>query len=155
MKLSVGKVVYVLDKKTHSVVPCQVVEVISSVTLDGEAVKNIVTSPSGKKIVLEDYNATWFESYEKAYDYLREAALELVSHTMRKASEVAFSSFGVRVDNHHQETDEKPQKSELDFQKLPENSEQNKGPDLDPEQVFVDIGGQQVKVTLPKELTYE
>jgi hypothetical protein len=154
MKLSVGKVVYVLDKKTHSVVPCQVVEIISSVTLEGEAVKNIVTSPTGKKIVLEDYNATWFENYEKAYEYLKEAALELVSHTMRRAGEVAFASFGVKPVDLETNDEKSPDQSlGLEAHTLVIDPETKN--DLEPEQVFVDIGGQQVKVTLPRELSHE
>ena len=157
MKLSVGDIVFVLDKKSKAVVPCQLVERISSVTLAGENVKNIAVSPGGKKFKLEEYDAPWFENYETAYDYLRETALKLVDDTMKRALGSAEKNFGYT----HQA------KPSVDLSALPEEkpAESNISQDdhdksiddslLQSEQVFVDIGGQQVKVTLPKEFVNE
>ena len=148
MNLVVGDVVFVLDKKTQAVVPCQLVERISSVTLQGEATKHIAQTPGGKKFTLEEYESVWFENYEKSYEYLKEAALRLVDSTMQKAVRSAESSFGYKlkelVPTHL---------SENSFDATDEEATQVEGEEIpsDSDQVFVDIGGQKVKVTLPKE----
>lgn len=152
MKLSVGDVVFVLDKKSQAVVPCQLVERISSVTLNGEDIKNIVSTPTGKKFTLEEYDSVWFESYDQAYDYLKKAAISLVDATMTRARDVCEKSFGYTIS-----TD-----SDLQIKEAHDNHEEasefkeveNTSPtelSSETEEVFVDLGGQKVRVTLPKE----
>lgn len=151
MKLSVGDVIFVIDKKTQAVVPCQLVEIISSVTLEGEQVRHIASTPGSKKFTLEEYDSLWFESYEKAKSYLTNAALELVDSTMKRAEEAAIRTFGYTPNNSLYDAGEIPaaEKDESSY------SSSMEGNISDTEQVFVDIGGQQVKVTLPKELINE
>lgn len=145
MNLNVGDVVFVIDKKTQSVVPCQLVERISTITLEGEEIKHIACTPGGKRFDLTEYSSAWFETYEKTEEYLTSAALDLVSITMKRAEEAASKSFGYERTNGINPP-------------LPDNS-----PDLETEigaeksasesdQVFVEMGGQKVRVTLPKEL---
>ena len=144
MNLSVGDVVFVLDKKTQSVVPCQLVERISSVTLEGEKIKNIASTPSGKTFVLEEYDSTWFESYRQAHEYLSEAAMKLVEATMNRARVQAEKSFKYSFKT-LEVTPTKP------IQEALEEIEEVQQVSGEKEQVFVDMGGQKVKVTLPKE----
>jgi hypothetical protein len=151
MKLSVGNVVYVLDKKTQAVVPCQLVERISSVTLNGEVIKNIASTPSGKKFVLEEYVSPWFENYDLAHEYLRNAALDLVKNTMNKAKEVAIKTFGHDSFNSKLEVKDNSQHADFNDSSSDENPTTLALENHD--EVLVDIGGQQVKVTLPKEYT--
>lgn len=146
MKLSVGDVVFVMDKKTQAVVPCQLVERISSTTLTGEEIKNIAATPSGKTFTLESYEAPWFSSYDEAYDHLKDAALSLVDATMKKAAKAAQKSFNVRSEQITFD-EVRQQSASLSTDKMPDP--------ISSEQVYVDIGGQQVKVTLPKELSNE
>ena len=145
MNLVVGDIVFVLDKKTHAVVPCQLIERICSTTLAGEEVKNIASTPGGKKFTLEEYDAPWFESYDSANEYLRDAALKLVESTMNKAAMVAESSFGYSIlpktDSSTKEDNSEPETLQDSTEKL----------NLETENVFVDIEGQRVKVSVPKE----
>jgi len=148
MKLSVGDVIFVIDKKTQAVVPCQLIEIISSVTLEGEQVKHIASTPGSKKFTLEEYDSLWFESYEKAKSYLTNAALKLVDSTMKRAEEAAIKTFGYAPLRPAEEVSTEEQ-AESSYSSSQETNIS------DTEQVFVDIGGQQVKVTLPKELANE
>jgi len=151
MNLSVGDVIFVLDKKTKAVVPCQLVERISSVTLTGEEIRNIVSTPSGKNFNLEEYESPWFDSYDSAEKYLLNAAIELVSSTMKRAEEVAVKAFGHSSKN----LDPPISESSLDSEDVDLRSKEKSLNIEETDQVFVDIGGQQVKVTLPKELINE
>ena len=152
MKLSVGDVVFVLDKKSQAVVPCQLVERISSVTLDGEDIKNIVSTPTGKKFTLEEYDSVWFESYDQAYDYLKKAAISLVDATMARARDVCEKSFGYTIPRGRevQAKESHDNRIEESESKEPENVP-GTALSSETEEVFVDLGGQKVRVTLPKE----
>jgi len=152
MKISVGDVLFVLDRKTRAVVPCQLVEIISSITLDGETTKHVVVTPSGKKrFQIEDHPSPWFETYRDAHNYLKEAALKLVEDTMNKARKVSMDSFGVDVRSRQEsfisssaeEYHSENQKSSQTTLDLEDHSET----------LYVDMGGQKVKVSLPKELS--
>ena len=143
MKITVGDIVFVLDKKTRAVVPCQLVEIISSITQEGESVRHVVVTPTGKKrFEIESHTAPWFETHEKAHEYLKTAALKLVDDTMKKAKKVAFESFGVDVEG--------------SISPVPEEvvGAPNAQLPLDgTDSIFVDMAGQKVKVSLPKELS--
>ena len=139
----VGNVIFVLNKETHSVVPCRIVEIVSSVTLKGQTTTHIVETPSGKKrIRLEDHDTPWFETFESAKEYLLSAANDLVDQTMERTLRVAQKSFGFELEG--QET--KPELTE----KL--NLPQEASTDSESNSLYVDMAGQKVKVTLPKEL---
>jgi len=151
MNLNVGDIVFVIDKKTQSVVPCQLVERVSTVTLEGEATKHIASTPSGKRFNLSEYSSAWFETYEKTEEYLTSAALDLVKMTMKKAEESASKSFGyIRANNLSSPTPEDTK--ELHSFETPLESDVALSEN---EQVYVDMGGQKVRVTLPKEFINE
>ena len=150
MNLSVGDVVFVLDKKTQAVVPCQLVERISSVTLEGEEVKNIAVTPGKKRFVLEEYSSPWFENYTLAHEYLNAAALELVANTMKRAEESAFKAFNYT----RPDPKEEPAQDEMSSTKIAVGDESITSISVPTEeQVYIDMGGQKVRVTLPKELS--
>ncbi len=146
MKLSVGDVVFVLDKKTHAVVPCQLVEIISSVTLDGETTNHVVVTPTGKKkFKLEDHASPWFSSFDEARSYLLAAATQLIDDTMARALESAKINFNYKKDLKSEE-DQDNQLSEDSQEILPISTEEAR------DHLYVDMAGQRVKVTLPDEL---
>ena len=142
MKISVGDIVFVLDKQTRAVVPCQLVEIISSITQEGESIKHVVVTPSGKKkFVIENHGAPWFETHDKAHEYLKSAALKLVDDTMKKARKVASESFGIDIKDSQASISEQP----VDAPEVQLNLDTS-------ESIFVDMAGQKVRVSLPKEL---
>lgn len=93
--LKVGKIVYLLDKKTHAVVPCKIIEKIQSITETGETVKHVVRLPSEKSLTLETYKSPWFETIEGARTSLLESATALIDSTLeitRQKEEKYFPS---------------------------------------------------------------
>ena len=60
MQVDVGQLLFVLDTKSHSIVPAQVDEVLVSKTVKGETVQHKLIFPNGKKAVLEKMTAPWF-----------------------------------------------------------------------------------------------
>lgn len=142
----VGNVIFVLNRETHSVVPCRIVEIVSSVTLEGQTTTHVVETPGGKKrIRLEDHDTPWFETFESAREYLLSAANDLVTQTMNRALKAAQKSFGFEL-------------TSLEHQKgVPETIErpeavQEPSADIENSELYVDMAGQKVRVTLPKEL---
>ena len=142
----VGNVIFVLNRESHSVVPCRIVEIVSSVTLEGQTTTHVVEAPGGKKrIRLEDHDTPWFETFESAREYLLSAANDLVTQTMNRALKVAQKSFGFEL-------------TSLEHQKdVPETIErpetvQEPSADIESSELYVDMAGQKVRVTLPKEL---
>ena len=94
MTMNVGDLLYVLDIKTHTVVPCKIIEKVSSIRIEGEEIHHIVESPTGKNFKLESYKNPWFVTIEDSRDFLKKAAEKLITDTIQKAQKVAESSFG-------------------------------------------------------------
>lgn len=150
MKMLVGSVIFVLDKETHSVVPCRIVEIVSSVTLEGETTTHVIESPSGKKkIRLEDHDSPWFDSFDSARKYLLSAANKLVDQTMEKALKVAQKSFDFKLESEEDSLEASLPKESIVQNKSDETFELPNQEDS----LYVDMAGQKVKVTLPKELS--
>jgi len=140
MMLSVKDVVYLLDKKTQTLVPCLVVEIISSVSINGEKIYHIVESPAKKKLKLEDYTSAWFSSIDEAQKFLMNTATSIIQKTIDKATVAAANSFGVKQS-------EESQLNEGILFKNVQNAE---------ERVKIDLGdGQIANVSLPSEIIYE
>ena len=151
--LSVSDIIYVLDRRTHTVVPCQIVEIVSSKTLEGETVKHIVSTPStNKKFTLEEQKNPWFDSFDTAKDYLETAALRLVQETMKKTQEMTMTYYGKDIGDC--ESNENVSVENLPFVEEPISPE-NELPLDESADVYVDMMGQTVKVTLPKVLIDE
>ena len=80
--INVGNVVYLLDKKTHTIVPCKVIEKINSISLAGEKTSHIIQSPSKKELTLENYKNPWFTDLTDARNFLLESAAALIDATI-------------------------------------------------------------------------
>ena len=148
MKLLVGDIVFVLDKKSHAVVPCQLVEIVTTQTIDGETKKHVVTTPRAtKKFNLEDHKSPWFSTYESSREYLLNAATQLIDQTLERALKVAEESFqfslGSSIKTGLDESERRNQDISADSSMTIEENQE----------VYVEMAGQKVKVTLPKELT--
>jgi hypothetical protein len=140
--LNVRDVIFLLDKKRQNLVPCQIVEIISSITIEGEKIHHIVMTPSEKTLKLEEFQGPWFTSIDKAQDFLLKAASELIQKAVDKALSVANENFG---SSNSERSDDisffESQKNVLD-----------KVQNLD-ESVKIDLGdGQIATVTLPSEM---
>ena len=151
MKMSVGRVIFVLSKESHSVVPCRIVEIVSSVTLEGETKTHIIEAPGGKKrIRLEDHDAPWFDTFDAARSYLLNAANALVDQTMNRALKVAQKSFDFTVESQVTSHSEGLDSDLNDLEDTPKDTQMSFEETED--SLYVDMAGQKVKVTLPKEL---
>jgi len=145
MMLNVKDVVYLLDKKTQTLVPCLVVEIISSVSIDGEKTYHIVESPAKKKLKLENYGNPWFSSIEEAQAFLMETASSIIQKTVDKAILSAKEVFGIDSSILAEQSD-----NSLDQESLFKDV-QNDG-----EHVKIDLGdGQIANVRLPSEIINE
>ena len=152
MTISVGDLIYVLDVKVHTVVPCKVIEKVSSIRIEGEEIHHIVETPTGKNFKLENCKNPWFTTIEDSRDFLKVAAEKLITGTIQRAQKVAESSFGEATKN----------VDELDaslFQNPSNGSNIGLGNEtLDKTQslnknIQVDLGGGQVaNVSLPDEI---
>ena len=97
MTINVGELIYVLDVKTHTVVPCKIVEKVSSIKIDGEEVHHMAETPAGKNFKLESCKNPWFVTIEDSCDFLKSAAEKLISDTIQKTQKVAERSFGENI----------------------------------------------------------
>jgi len=84
--LEVGDIVFLLDKKTHVVVPCRVVEKVNSISLQGENTYHMIETPQGKNLKLEEYKSPWFTTIDEARNFLINAAKSLVDATIEKTN---------------------------------------------------------------------
>ena len=139
--LDVGSIIYLLDKKTQSLVPCMVIEKVKSVTLEGENTHHIVVTPAEQKVRLENYKSPWFKTLDAAKEFLVEAALSLINKTVEKAVSASERSFNIGT-----ALEDKISTPELPF-------EESDISGLDKNDVVVDLGdGQVAKVTIPPEV---
>ena len=144
MALKVKDIVYLLDKKSHALVPCLVIEIISSVSIDGEKTYHIVQTPGKKKLKLQEYTSPWFSSIEEAQQFLLETATSMIQQTVDDALLSAREHFDY---NHNKELEISSPEEQTDFFKNVQDSE---------ERVKIDLGnGQTATVSLPSEIINE
>ena len=137
--LNVGKVIFLLDKKTQAIIPCMVVEKVNSISLEGENTHHMIVSPGGKKIKLENYKSPWFADIEEARSFLLDASSKLIDRVVNEALEAASSSF---------ETPVSPEENNITDTQTVEHVQ------TFADNVIVDLGdGQTAKVTLTPEVT--
>lgn len=143
--LSVGEVIYLLDKRTHAIIPCMVVEKVSSVSLEGENTHHMIASPNGKKIKLENYKSPWFPNIEEARSFLIDTSMSLIEKVISDALQVASKSFEIteaispEINSSLEEAYESNKKIEDGLENFANNA-------------IVDLGnGQTAKVTLSSE----
>ena len=99
MDLKVSDIIYLLDRKTHAIVPCKIIEKVSTVTLDGECVHHMVQPSSGKSLKLEDYKPPWFENLKMAREFLMESAINLIDASIEQAQKARDQAFGPEDDD--------------------------------------------------------
>ena len=93
MKIEVGTVIYIIDPDKKSVMPVRVNEQIVSRKLEGETITHKIETPSGKTVVLEKLDVTYFMSLEEVRDYLMERAETVVSQGIDYARALAQEKF--------------------------------------------------------------
>ena len=98
MHVEVGQVIYVLDAKRHTLVPCQVNEMVVSKTLKGESVHHVLSFTNDKQIVLEDLKTPWFIDLREAKVHLLREAEAMIDKIAEQAHMQAADSFGVSND---------------------------------------------------------
>lgn len=84
----VGNIIYILDSNSHALIPHQIVEKVTSKTLQGESVHHIIRGPKGRSFRLEDCNHIWFFNLDDAKIHLLEAASKFVELTATKAKQL-------------------------------------------------------------------
>ena len=89
----VGSIIYVLDSKTHALVPMQVVEEITKRTITGTEQQHIVRNSSGKCYTVEEMTSPVFNDLDTARAFLFETAEKLISVTVAKAQAEAEAKF--------------------------------------------------------------
>ena len=140
----VGKIVYLFDKKNHKIVPCRVIEKVSTVSLKGETVHHIVETPGKKTLKLEEYKGPRFSDIDEAKSFLLSAAEDLIDRTVQETLRVKSESFPEAEDDFMGGSMMYPPK---------ESSVDNLTPEVESPQsdsVVVDLGdGQKAKVSLP------
>ena len=155
--ISVGSVVYLLDKKTHTVVPCQIVEQVKSTTLEGEETYHTVKTPNQKSLRLEEYPNPWFSDIDEARDFLLAAATSLIDTTIQRAKDAEEECFPQAVHPLSLTVKDKPSKKEAPEtlsaspKKTRGRRSKKKVEKTEEGGITVDLGeGQTARVTLPE-----
>ena len=78
MEVNVGQVLYVLNSKSHSLLPAQVDEIVVSKTLRGETTQHILALQNGRKVALEDLKTPWFKELDAAKAFLLSEAEKMI-----------------------------------------------------------------------------
>ena len=143
MQVDVGQLLFVLDTKSHSIIPAQVDEVIVSKTVKGETVQHKLAFPNGKKAVLEKMSAPWFVEIADAKSFLLSEAEKMIDKVVQNATVTAEKYFDSRT--HVNQIEDVYQSPD---QLIPTTN--------DSDQLTVDLGdGRKAKVHLPKEFKIE
>ena len=153
MTIRVGDLIYVLDVKVHTVVPCRVVEKVSSIRIEGEEIHHIAETPTGKIFKLENCKNPWFTTIEDSRDFLKTAAEKLITGTIQRAQKIAESSFGEMTEN-ADELDISSSQSSSNGSRSPEHVNEmfDEAQSLN-KNIQIDLGrGQVANVSLPNEL---
>ncbi len=140
MEVNVGQILFVLNSKSHSLLPAQVDEIVVSKTLRGETTQHILALQNGKKVALESLSSPWFTELEVAKRFLLAEAEKMIDKVVTSAQESAEQHFDPGPD-----ANIAPGSSLV-------HSEQVALPE-DVKQVTVDLGdGRQARVSLPEDL---
>jgi len=143
MQVDVGQLLFVLDTKSHSIIPAQIDEVIVSKTVKGETVQHKLAFPNGKKAVLEKMSAPWFTEIADAKSFLLSEAEKMIDKVVANATQTAEKHFKITS---HVDASE-------DVYLPPDQQTPILNND---DQLTVDLGdGRKAKVHLPKEFQIE
>jgi len=147
MEVNVGQVIFVLNAKSHSLIPAQVDEVLFSRTLRGETTQHILVLQNGKKIALESLQTPWFTELSKAKNYLLLEAEKMIDEVISLAGSAASEHFSPPEDDGLKILADTAKDSIVsNISTASDNSSK----------FTVDLGdGRQARVTLPEELSFE
>ena len=87
--MKIGKVLWVINGETRTIVPVRIVEKITKETIQGERVEFIIESTGGKKLNLSSVKDNYYETIDEARLYLMTAAQRLIDEIVVRAQEAA------------------------------------------------------------------
>ena len=98
MNYKVGQLLYYCSDKTMKIIPVQVIEEVTRVTLEGEIKKYIVLLPDNErsKIDLDKINENVFPSIEEVKNFLKKNTLKSIESMAKSASALSERAFGVK-----------------------------------------------------------
>jgi hypothetical protein len=91
----VGKVLFVISKKTNKVFPVQIIECIIRKTTSGDSYSHTVVIPNKERaeMRLEEMDVDIFPTLDGARDYMMKNAIAAIDEMARRAGEIASSVF--------------------------------------------------------------
>ena len=95
MRYTVGKILYVISKKSKSVIPVQVVEEVTRKTVTGESISYVVMLPGSntEQVALEKLDAKIFSSVDDVRRDMVENATNAIEKIIQKSLDLASESF--------------------------------------------------------------
>ena len=97
MNYKVGQLLYYCSEKTMKIIPVQVVEEVTRVTLEGEVKKYIVLLPDNErsKIDLDKIDSNIFSTIEEVKNFLKENTLKSIEKMANNAASLSKRAFGI------------------------------------------------------------
>jgi hypothetical protein len=97
MNYKVGQLLYYCSDKTMKIIPVQVVEEVTRVTLEGEIKKYIILLPDNERsrVNLDTINANVFSTIEEVKEFLKENTLKSIEKMANSAAALSKRAFGV------------------------------------------------------------
>tara|TARA_B100000214_G_C23934924_1_gene612673 strand:+ start:368 stop:814 length:447 start_codon:yes stop_codon:yes gene_type:complete len=97
MRYSVGTVLYIISKKSNSVIPVQVIEEVTRKTVEGQNVTYVVMppGPEAESVHLEKLEALVFNNPSEAREHMMRNASSAIDKIIEKARTIAENSFSV------------------------------------------------------------
>ena len=87
--MKINQVLWVIDNKTHSVIPVKISEKVTKETSEGSKTELIIQTVSGKKANLSQIDGLHFQSLDEARKYLVDSAIKLIDSIIEKARNTA------------------------------------------------------------------
>ena len=87
--MKIGKILWVINGETRTIVPVRIVEKITKETIQGERIEFIIETTTGKKINLSGLKDSYYETIDEARNFLLTAAQNLINDIVSKAQSSA------------------------------------------------------------------
>lgn len=98
--MKIGKILWVINGETRTIVPVRIVEKITKETVQGERVEFIIETTGGKKLNLSSVKDSYYETVEEARSYLLTAAQRLIDEIVVKAQDAARKFQSDQISDH-------------------------------------------------------
>jgi hypothetical protein len=94
----VGKILFVISKKTNKIFPVQIIECVIRKTTTGESYSHTVVIPykDRAEMRLEEMDVDIFPTLDSARDHMMHNAISAINEMVRRAGEVATSVFSAQ-----------------------------------------------------------